>query len=179
MTTNNDIVRDIVSWWRSLQPREHEGRRLKGDRAAIAQLRRAGSILELCVEPATIALCRKVPCRPEAMAGYALIAGVLASVRTDGPQSLARLLGEPEGSPRCSPLRFRKLIEAVELDEQLIAFRRAVAQVGHQANVRDLAATLLDWNEPSRADQRKQRWLYEYYHVAQSQDFSSAKENVA
>lgn len=179
MTANSESTNDVVAWWRSLQTREHEGRRIRGDRAAVSRLRRAGSIRELCTEPATIVLCRKVACRPEAMGLYAFVAGVLADVRSDVPQNLPRLLGEPEAHPRFSPLRFRKLIEMTEPDEQLTGFRRALAQVGHQANVRNLAATLLDWNAPTRADQRRQRWLYEYYHVTPSPGFAPAKENAA
>lgn len=179
MTTSRDIAGEVVAWWRDLQPRVQDGHQLTGNRAALTRLRRAGTILELCTEPATITLCRKVSCRPETLARYALIAGVLAVVQADVPQTLARGLGEPEGNPRLSPLRFRKLIETMEPDEQLAAFRLALAKVDHRANVRDLAATLLEWNERSSADRRRQRWIYEYYQVALTQDFPFAKESAA
>lgn len=179
MTSGTELTGPVVAWWQSLQPREHEGRLLTGDRAALARLRRARSIVELCTEPATIALCRQASNHPKDLERYALIAGVLAVVRADVPQSLARLLGEPEGNPRFSPLRLRRLIEAVEPDEQLTGFRQALAQVDHRANVRDLAATLLDWTPRSRFDQRRQRLIYEYYHVVLPHDVPSITESAA
>jgi CRISPR type I-E-associated protein CasB/Cse2 len=57
-----------------------------------------------------------------------------------------------------APLRFQRLIEAATPDEQLTAFRRAVIQNDREANVYDLAESLLHWG-----DLRRQSWLYDYY----------------
>ncbi len=67
-------------------------------------------------------------------------------------------------------LRFRRLAQAGTPDEQVIAFRRAVALAGGRLNVADLGASLLDWN-----DTRRRRWMYDYHDAP----IGDAKDNVA
>ena len=76
-------------WWRALQPLDLEGRRVPGDRAALARLRRCASPLEAASEPATIALYRKLGLdHPERdLPRVAALAGVLAHVRARRPRS--------------------------------------------------------------------------------------------
>lgn len=160
----------VTAWWRGLQPRTENGRSLPGDRAALARLRRAGTVMQACMTPATLDLCRKLGAAPEEVDTMALIAAILANVRKDVSVSFARQLGgEANDKPLLSPLRFQRLIEASEPDAQLTAFRRAIVQAGRRASVRDLAESLLDWN-----DQRRQRWLYEYYHTNDPSAFSTS-----
>ena len=92
---------------------------------------------------------------------------MLAHVRADAPgQSVARQLGpdqpdKPE-TAILKPLRFRRVIEASTQDERLIALRRLVALAGGSLNLRDLADALLDWS-----DNRRQRWVYDYWNAGQ------------
>lgn len=141
----------IYQWWLDV----------KDDRGTAARLRRAGDVTAALMVPATLQLARALGSRPTDLETPAVIAALLADVREDTPQQrVARALGTPEDRPLCSPLRFRRLLEAAPGEAQLTAFRRALALLGHQANVRDLAETLLDWTE-----RRRQRWLYDYYHT--------------
>ena len=45
-------------------------------------------------------------------------------------------------------------------DEQLVAFRRAVALAGGRLNVHDLAGSLLGWD-----DGRRRRWIMDYHNA--------------
>lgn len=149
-------VNVIYNWWETLVE----------NRGECARLRRAGSLTEAMLEPATLNLARKLGVKIEALEDIALLAAILADVRqNDNMMSVARMLGMPEGQPCCSFLRLRRLIEAPKGESQLTAFRRALALLGHKANVRDLSRSLLDWNNPSYSSRRRQQWLYDYYHT--------------
>jgi CRISPR system Cascade subunit CasB len=148
-------VRTIIAWWGAMQPDKED------DRAALAQLRRAGTILQLCMLPATLDLCRELNGAKSDLGKIALIAGVLAHVRKTANGKLAGQLGSPADRPKMSPLRFQRLIEAATPDEQLTALRRAIIQNGREANVYDLAESLLHWG-----DARRQSWLYDYYQTS-------------
>jgi CRISPR type I-E-associated protein CasB/Cse2 len=157
-----EATKAILSWWHKLHPDKQSGER--GDRAGIAKLRHAATVMEASMEPAVIALCYDLGGRPEEMNQVALIAAVLADLReTSSGESIARALGQPEGAPLCSASRFRRILEASELDVQLTAFRRALALLKHRGNLADLVQSLLDWNDAVRRDARRQRWLYDYY----------------
>ena len=153
-----------MAWWRKLQPYEVDGKTFPGERATLAHLRRAGTIMQACTVAATFDLCRQLEASQWELETVALTAAILAHIRTDAPGRFAGQLGAPQGKPvlqgkpALSPLRFQRLIEATEPEAQLAAFRRAIALLDRRASVRDLAESLLDWN-----DRRRQRWLYDYY----------------
>jgi CRISPR type I-E-associated protein CasB/Cse2 len=151
---NND-VKTIIGWWGAMQPDKED------DRAALAHLRRAGTILQLCMLPQTLDLCRKLDGSKSDLGKTALIAGVLAYIRKTANGKFAGQLGSPAERPKMAPLRFQRLIEAATPDEQLTAFRRAVIQNDREANVYDLAESLLHWG-----DARRQSWLYDYYQTS-------------
>jgi CRISPR system Cascade subunit CasB len=168
---------NAASWWRDLQPDPASGRR--GDRAALARLRRCASVAEAMQEAATIALFRRVgasgPCDLQAVA---LAAAVLAHVREDRPgASVARAVGpispdKPE-TATLKAMRFRRLMEADGLDERLTAFRRLAALAGGALPVADLAAALLDWSE-----RRRRRWLYDYWDAGTPADLLAAPTQI-
>ena len=167
-------------WWRSLQPDRETGQR--GDRAALARLRRAGSVLEAAAEPATADLFGKLMFEhPERnLARAALIAAVLAHVRRDdGATSVARAIGTPRGgddtTARLTPLRFKRLIAAREPDDLLIGFRRAVAMLGDTANVKDLARQLLAWTDERHSDRARTLFAFDYYGAGQYAPNNSAE----
>jgi CRISPR system Cascade subunit CasB len=111
--------------------------------------------------PVTLDLCRKLDGAKSDLGKIALIAGVLAHVRETANGKFASQLGRPAERPKMSPLRFQRLIEAATPDEQLTAFRRAIIQNDREANVYDLAESLLHWG-----DARRQSWLYDYYQTS-------------
>ena len=158
--------RSAADWWRELQP--DPTRKRQGDRAALARLRRCGTVAEAMLDQATITLFRRCGATgPDDLPAIGLAAAVLAHVREDAPgQSVARQLGpdqpdKPE-TAILKPLRFRRVMEAATPDERLIALRRMVALAGGRLNVRDLADALLIWN-----DRRRQRWVYDYWDAGQ------------
>lgn len=155
-------------WWRALipDPPHHDG-----DRAARARLRRCASIAEAMSDPATLALFRRVGAdTPHDLPTVALVAAVLSHVRDDRPdQSLARQIGpdnpeQPE-TAILKPLRFRRLLEATEPEEALIAFRRLVSLADGAVNLGDLADTLFDWTDAWRGDARRRRWIFAYWNA--------------
>jgi CRISPR system Cascade subunit CasB len=155
---------EAAAWWHGLQPDPERGR--PGDRGAIARLRRAPDLVALLLLPETMALHRRLEGAGErALPRIALLAGVLAHVRTDtGPGRVARALGPADpkeaGKALMSPLRFRRLISAEGEGEQLVAFRRMAALAGGALPLRDLADSLLHWDEARRI-----RWTYEYWNA--------------
>lgn len=152
----------LVAWWRGLQP-EQGG----GDRAARAHLRRCASVAELMLEPATMTLFRRLGARQAELPAIALCAGVMAVLRTDVPGiPVARQVGPanpdtPE-TALLKPLRFRRLMEAEDADERLLAFRRLVALADGALNAHDLADAVLNWSP-----RRRQRWVYHYWNAGE------------
>jgi CRISPR system Cascade subunit CasB len=161
-----------AAWWRDLQPTPEQ----KGDRGALARLRRCASVTDAMQEPVTIRLFQRVRATgPDDLASVALTAAVLAHVREDLPSAtVARTVGPP--SPEkpedalLKPMRFRRLLEADGWNERLTGFRRLVALAGGKLPVADLAAALLDWNE-----ERRRRWIYDYWNAGQQADFAGGK----
>ena len=147
-----------VDWWRDLQPApgHPDPRRHTGDRATLARLRRCDQLAQAGSEASVIALARSLGITrgEDPRLGNALLTAiVLAHVRHDNrSRSLGRSLGSPGGDQRAllSPLRLSRLLSVETLDERLIAFRRVVALLGGEVNLRDLARTLLFWTDSAR-----------------------------
>jgi CRISPR system Cascade subunit CasB len=167
--SDKDAATLAADWWRGLQPYYENGQRNPfGDRAALARLRRCGTVGEAMQDVATMELFRKLDYRhPGQLTDVALTAAVLASVRSPAPPypSFPRAIG-PTGpaapeTAAVKPLRFRRLMEAETPDDRLTAFRRAVALAGHTANLRSLAEALLFWREDLRL-----RWIFDYWNAA-------------
>ena len=160
-------------WWMDMQPGPAQGR--PGNRMALARLRRCATVAEAMQEPSTLLLFQLVEAtRPAQLPDVALTAAVLAHVRTDGAiahpgRSVARQVGpdtiESPETALLKPLRFRRLMEADGWDDRLIAFRRLVAIAKGDLPVRDLAAALLHWT-----DNRRRRWVFDYWNPASPAD---------
>lgn len=155
------------AWWEALTPRAgHDG-----DRAARAMLRRCSTIADAMQLPATLSLFRR--CGAEEardLPSIALCAATLAHAREDRPEfAVARQVGpdDPEKPETAllKPLRFRRLLEAVEPHDALPAFRRLVALADGTLNVRDLARALLVWSHPSLGDRRRRDWIFAYWNA--------------
>jgi CRISPR system Cascade subunit CasB len=112
--------------------------------------------------PATFALMQRVGWRSERGDRVAALAAILAHVREDDTQLIARAIGhEAFGKPRhrmLSENRFRRLMQVQDADELMTGMTRLVAWMGGKANVSDLARSVLFWTEQTRA-----RWAYGYY----------------
>ena len=169
MIPAKDAPYAALRWWQSLQPDPNRTRSQDraGDRAALARLRRCGTVADAMQEEATLRLFQAVGAtHPRDLEAVGLAAAVLAHVRTDTPGAVARLVGpdsldKPETAV-LKPLRFRRLMEADGLEDRLVAFRRLVGIAGNTLPVRDLAdALLLTWSE-----KRQREWILEYWNAA-------------
>jgi CRISPR system Cascade subunit CasB len=172
-----------VNWWRRLQPNNPDGTRNPvSDRVALARLRRA-DLLTAMSDPATFELFAELGrSHPDQLPQVGLCAAVLAGVREElkPPRHYehpARTLGPPTidqvDQAAMKPLRFRRLIEAEDLEERLILLRRAVQLADRRLNVRELAAACLDW-----FDGRRRRWIFEYYAAGRAAPDTDAMSSV-
>lgn len=172
-----------IAWWTALTPEPAANR--KGDRAALARLRRCASIAEAMQEPATIELFRRCGADdPADLPIAALAAATLAHLRADRPgPPVARQLGpESPDKPETAllkPLRFRRLLEAETPEEALPAFRRLLSLAGGEANLRDLAHALLDWTSRARGEEIRRRWIYAYWNADPAPAAEAPKEPAA
>lgn len=162
------------TWWRSLQPREENGRSIPGDRAAIARLKRCGTALEAATEPAIAKLLLKLfpdsarETRIAMLPRVAALAAVLAHVRDDAAGSgFAKTLGNPRGgegsTPLLSPVRFKRFQTTRGVDETLTSFRRAVLLLDRTADVGDLARVLLAWDDEAVGDRTRTIFAFDYH----------------
>ena len=157
-----NIGSDALTWWSGLQPPDERNRDRRGDRGALARLRRCASVIDAASEPATFALCRKLEATEHDLARVALLAAVLAQVREhDGRLRVARQIGAQnrETPAVMSDLRFRRLLQSDTDDEKLIGFRRLVALAGRKLNVGDLADGVVNWEWEAT----RRRWIYAYH----------------
>lgn len=161
-------------WWNSLQANEQTKQR--GDRATLAKLRRASSIMEAAAEPATADLFKRLgferKCASRDLPRAALIAAILAHIRpNENKEALAHAIGTTRGgadtTELVSPLRLKRLVAAREPDDLLIAFRRVIAILGRTANIKDVAKQLLLWTDDRHADRARTLFMFDYHSADQ------------
>lgn len=158
-------------WLATLRPRRLDDRIIAGDRAAIARLKRASSVIEAAAEPATFDLFEALGFKREHAARdlprAAVIAAVLAHVSETRLESMAHTIGTPRGggdtTPLLTPLRLKRLLAASDPDDVLTAFRRVLAIAGGTANVPDLAVQLLAWTDGERGDLTRTHFAFDYH----------------
>lgn len=157
----------LRTWWQSLET----------DRGERAALRRAASLTEVMLSPAFHRLLNSLCRAGYGVADYrypklAAIAGLAARVKTESPETLATRMGSPKrgGDKKAamSDLRVRRLLASDDIEELYALLRRALALLGDQANVADLAATLWHWSamDEKRSNDPRRRLAYDYYAVA-------------
>lgn len=165
-------------WLASLLPRQVQNRIIPGDRAAIAKLKRASSVMEAAAEPATFALFETLGFKRAYAARdlprAAVIAAVLVHVKDpqkDSAPTIAHVIGTQRGgdgsTPLVTPLRLKRLLAARDPDDVLIQFRRTVAILGGSANVTDLAVQLLAWTDAERGDLTRTHFAFDYHGAGQ------------
>jgi CRISPR system Cascade subunit CasB len=154
-------------WWRSMTGTQDEagGKTRPPDRAGLARLRRSAVTAAMAEEP-VLRLFRRLGCSdPAELKRVATLACVLAHVRRDndsyrfGRQIGRAKFSDDEDSAKVRPLRFRRLLAASSDEEIATAFRRAVALLGGEANVADLASIILNFG----SDEVRRRLIFDYY----------------
>lgn len=138
-----------LGWWsREIAPRD-----IPAARGLSARLRRAAPFAALC-EPAVIRLHAALGLHPSQADRLVRLATLLAEIRENSAETLARRLGGAE--PVLSSLRFQRLLRAEE-DELTDHLRRAIIMAERRCNVAVLAADLLNW------EAARPRWCFHYF----------------
>lgn len=152
-------------WWRSLQDETAKGESKPGNRAALAQLRRASAVGALAEEQ-TFVLFQALGYGQndtKRLPRVATLACLLAHIRENTGESFGRAIGRQsiadKDSAKLKALRFQALIAANGEDEILRAFRRAVDILGGRANVADLARVVLFFD----FDETRRKLAFDYY----------------
>ncbi|MBE2243855.1 MAG: type I-E CRISPR-associated protein Cse2/CasB [Burkholderiaceae bacterium] len=160
--------RVLHAWWREVAQERDKG----SARAARAILRRANDITAVTLTQPYQQLFRRLR-----DAGWddrfavsndalAAVVGLLVHIETEAAQtSLAEAMSQcPAGStkPYVSEARFRRLLEAPDIDALFVGLRRALPLMSAGAPVLVLAEDLLSWARPERRDEVKKRWAYRY-----------------
>lgn len=164
-----------AAWWLELQPDPDRNR--PGDRAALARLRRTGSVPEALTDPAVMVLIRRVAnatgWKLDAQSWWvspaAVTAITLAHLRKTGSRPLAEVLGQrakKDAPPRYSGLRFTRLIRAESDGERLTQLGRAARRLRA-----DDAAVHIGWLAGdifrfwSRPDDVRRDWTFQYHQM--------------
>jgi CRISPR system Cascade subunit CasB len=163
----------IRGWWQALQQ----------DPGARAQLRRCRTPIEAQAQPATIDFMVRMGWKPPEGNRYdwygerlAAIATVLAHVREDSTQPVARSLGTTRGSDRpiLSNSRWERLCSAEGHENIATEFTRVVQMLGGTADVVDLTFAIRSWDSDTN-HRKKQQWIYAYHGVnAPPQDMDTS-----
>ncbi|MCL3883009.1 type I-E CRISPR-associated protein Cse2/CasB [Marivita sp. GX14005] len=141
----------ISSWWHSYLGKREDA----AARGLAARLRRAASPVDVAAEPAVHVLAQRLRKQEQVIP----VARILAEIRGDTKETLARRLGPGLKEPAISNARFERLIRS-EHDALVSALRRVLPAVDRRCNVGRLGADLLYWNEDTRI-----RWTFDYYHT--------------
>jgi CRISPR system Cascade subunit CasB len=190
----------LRAWWEALQQKSGPKKKILPElrtlgRADRARLTRANSVEELETERAAVLLVARL-LREEWKNKFArnsfktnpsallIAAGVLAIVKTDSRdgKSLAwrvgAAAGKGDGSSPMSELRFKRLLQARDLEDFFLLVRRAVQLAAGAVDIAVLADDLLAWvyeRELSAGMQRPARslcfrWAQDYFQPLKDKD---------
>ncbi|WP_028672573.1 type I-E CRISPR-associated protein Cse2/CasB [Saccharospirillum impatiens] len=175
-----EIAYQCISWWRRTISKEpvEDGDTRKRPTAYRATLKRCTSIDDVLVTEAFQQLWLSLPSdirTPRRMVLVAMLAWLLAAVKQDGPQSIAKAMASTRGpesdSPTVSQIRFQQLVHARTPEEFVSRVRRILAQIGGTVNVASFVKEVEGWYWQSQSKEtdidptRRQtlKWAMEYY----------------
>ena len=154
----------FVAWWKQLTSERAGG----AERADRAMLRRCDSPYAVACTGAYQRAYRKMaavhsgqPWREDQKDRLAVLVGLAAHITGLNALSLPRAMHQhPKGSDRTavSELRFKRLIEAPDIDALFTSLRRTLPLINHQVDLGSMADDLFEWSE-----RVKKRWVYDYY----------------
>lgn len=158
---------------------------LAEDRQGRAQLRRAEVLTDVVITPAfqnfLHGLRASLP--SDGAAGNALnfensrlaaaaLAGLLARVSSHTPlergygATTAVLMAQRKketDAPRISELRFRRLLQAADIEVFFPMLRRCLPQLDGRVDIHVLANDIWYWADRFRGDRQRRQWAYDYY----------------
>ena len=148
-------------WWKELT--EGDARLEGRNRAATARIRRATSVRDVLMEPEVLQLLKSLTRQHERVA---VMAGVLVHVKKHTQERVGRIIGRETFSDASSATmsegRLRRLIHCKEND-LLRTMRATVKMAQGQANVAELAQSILRWSDCEAGDEVKAQWILDYY----------------
>lgn len=164
MTERPEIGRAALAWWRAhIDDSQGEA---GPKRMTRARLRRCDGAAEALAVEASHDLHRRLGGLLRHRADtLALVAIALANIRSPGPPAAERM------GQLVPALRFQALLRVNEPSELIRPLRRALIQIGGQADVARLAADLARWDDAMRA-----RWCFEFYDAASAAPASIIEE---
>lgn len=141
----------LLDWWRGLA----------GDAGGRAALRRAPDVTAVVLLPAFQRLHRRLSAAGWPGQGWqddrlAVAAGLLAHVREQTTLNLPQAMSEGD-KPPLSELRFKRLLDAPDVDTLFTGLRRALPLLQQRADICTLATDVVNWG-----DAVKKRWAYAY-----------------
>jgi CRISPR system Cascade subunit CasB len=176
LTKDSGPGRVLYDWWLDVTQVRDNGTA----RAGRAILRRAHDVTAVTLTEPYQRLFRrmsdagwdaKYARRNDALAA---VVGLLAHVETEFQRNmLAECMGLcPQGTtrPYVSEARFKRLLEAPDIDALFVGLRRALPLMKEGAPVMTLANDLLQWTSAEQRDEVKKRWAYAYQWPAQSEN---------
>lgn len=162
---NKDARPIIKRWWHESIGERIEGRPSGTALALAARLRRAGPV-ETLAERAVFDLSQALGTRDPVR--LYRIAKMMAYVRGDVPERLARRLGA--GERPMSGLRFQRLMRS-EGDDLVTGLIRALPMVKYTCNVAALGGDLFYWSDCVRT-----AWVFDYHGAAQPEAQKESSE---
>lgn len=174
-------------WWNSLHGDDAKGQ--KGDRAALAQLRRMGTLPEALTDPRVMDLIGRVGTAtgwrvtPTAwwIAPTVVTAVTLSHLRKSGAKPMAEVLGrkpDKDAPARYSGLRFTRLIRAESDEERLIQLGRVARRLRADdvpVDVSRLATDLFRlWSNP---DWVRRDWTFQYHQMTAAAPKATAEQD--
>jgi CRISPR system Cascade subunit CasB len=144
----------LLAWWNALEKR-------RGDRA---ELRRAGAIVDVALTPAFQRLYARLDpqraCSAPQQDRLAAVVGLLAHLKVASDKSLPLAMSDKADAAAAnpvSPLRFKRLLEAPDVDALFVGLRRTLPLVAHKADPLSIARDVFFWG-----DEVRKRWAYDY-----------------
>ncbi|HBR96395.1 MAG TPA: type I-E CRISPR-associated protein Cse2/CasB [Gammaproteobacteria bacterium] len=131
-----------------------------------ARLKRCTTVKEILLQPGFYRLCQPLPRLEERwLEGLAMVAGLLAMVKTPVDLNLPSVLGDGGDKPVFSELRFQKLLAARKPNDFFLAMRRAIVQAGEKSDPLSLADQVLHWYQQYRHPEwftGQKQWQYRF-----------------
>lgn len=168
LTSEHGPGRVLHAWWHEVTQQRDKG----SARAARAILRRAHDITSVTLTQPYQHLFQRMRDAgwddrfARSNDALAAVVGLLVHVEADAGQTrLAVSMSQcPTGStkPYVSESRFKRLLEAPDIDTLFTGLRRALPLMNSGAPVLGLADDLLSWARPEQHDEVKKRWAYSY-----------------
>jgi len=148
----------LLDWWQGLN----------ADTGGRAALRRAPDITAVVMLPTYQRLHRRLlsagwPNQTWHNDRLAAVAGLLAHVRESSDQTLPVAMSQRENDkPRVSELRFKRLLEAPDVDTLFAGLRRTLPLLQHRCDPLALATDVVNWANGKHGDEVRKRWAYAY-----------------